>query len=158
MSTVNVTPPQLRFAKTATKVLVGFILLSGLFSLGGGLGLLGLAAFLLRRGLNIEQIPLLAAVEGGVLLLVGAFTLLTGHGLQRRRRWAWPAAVILCVVVLTLAGVRLESELTLYHGLSFGLNLFLLGLLFLPGVRRSGAEGLEPPNASTINKLTDPDL
>lgn len=135
---------------------MGFIVTSGLFSLGGGLGLLGLAAFLFGRGLNIEQIPVLAAAEGGALVLVGIFTLLTGPGLQRRRRWAWPAAVILCGVTLTLAAVRLVSELTLYHGLSFGLNLLLLGLLFLPGVRRSRLEKgrLESINAAAEDKPT----
>lgn len=149
MSTSPSTRPALRYLLTAA------LLFQGVSGVAGGIalvsdptgGLLGLPlGWLVGSPFSDYFIP-------GMVLLVGLgiFPLLVVYGLQRRRSWAWPAALLVGLALLIWIGVEMlvigyhpEPPLQLIYGL---LGLVLLVLALLPPVRRYYAAAPERESA-----------
>ena len=117
------------------------LVLAGLFNVGGGLGLLGVSAVLMARGIEIALIPVIALVSGAILLPIGVLKVVTGFHLRRKREWALTAAFILISVTI----ITDLSQLATSEGLNLRplLSLIFNGALWIWSLTRM----LNPPDS-----------
>lgn len=124
-------PPRLH--RSASLLLIA----SGLLSLGGAIALALVAAWLLRRGFTVADIPFAArsaALQSGFL---AAAKLAIGIGLWRRRRWAWWGALTVVALALVTTGFSAVTNPTLFRLAAVLIDGALLWILLLARRRDS---------------------
>jgi CDP-diglyceride synthetase len=124
--------------------LLFFILFQGLSGLTGGIGLvLDPSGKSLQIPINwLDNSPFNDYLIPGLILLIvlGAFPIVTLYRLWFKMKWAWLSALVLGLALIIWIGVEIlvvgyqsDPPLQLIYGL---VGLIILALVFLPSVRR----------------------
>ncbi len=109
---------------------------TGLFSLGGAVGLTLIAIFLLKNWSGLEAIIYSSFIGAFMILIVAVVKLVVGIGLWHHRHWSWWIALGAAIFGVIVGGSALAKDVNFFHSTTLLIDTVLLWIVLRPRTRR----------------------